>query len=320
LFDGYRYRQKLVSEYMLCADIVWVSRPHNLKLLLRECPDLFNSRKFAFVYDAEAIFSQRMDDRKKLFGEADSPPHELEPRGLEEEIALARTADAVVVVSEADRRVISEAGLRSVHVVGHSILPNATPASFQERDAFLFVGSMHGLDNPNADSVRSFYRTQWEQIHKETGAMLVVAGFGTEDLSGEIKDSSVQILGRQSDLCALYNRARVFVVPTRYAAGVPYKAHEAASYGVPMVVSPIIANQLKWSHGIDYFAAENFDRMAEYCIRLYQDELLWQSFRGHGLARVDAELNATAFADSIDKVLNELNRTHVKPFLVNAKP
>jgi GT2 family glycosyltransferase/glycosyltransferase involved in cell wall biosynthesis len=306
VFDGHRFRQKLVSEYMPNADVVWISRPHNLKLLLRECPEVFQSRKFALVYDAEAIFSQRIEDRKRLFGEAKGITHELEPTGFDEEIALAKTADEVVVVSEADRRVMIDAGLRSVHVVGHSILANATPASFEERDAFLFVGSMHGLDNPNADSVRSFYQRQWQQVHQETGAFLVIAGFGTEDLRAEIKDPTVEILGKQEDLRSLYNRARVFVVPTRYAAGVPYKAHEAAAHGVPTVVSPIIANQLRWIHGLDYFAAEDFDRMAEYCVRLYQDEALWQSLRDHSLARVDAELSPTAFAAGIDSILRNI--------------
>ena len=55
--------------------------------------------------------------------------------------------------------------------------------------------------------------------------------------------------GRQDDLTSLYNQARVFVVPTRYAAGIPYKAHEAASFGVPLVVSNLIGEQLGWLDG-----------------------------------------------------------------------
>jgi len=38
----------------------------------------------------------------------------------------------------------------------HKVLVNPTEASFQERDAFLSAGAMHGLDNPNADSIRFF--------------------------------------------------------------------------------------------------------------------------------------------------------------------
>ena len=116
LFDGYRFRQKLVSDYVQCADIVWSSTSQS-QAALREYPAVFRSRQFALVYDAEAIFFQRIDDRKRLLGEANGTTHELEPTGLEEEIALAKMADVVAVISEADRKIMQEAGLRSVYVI-----------------------------------------------------------------------------------------------------------------------------------------------------------------------------------------------------------
>jgi O-antigen biosynthesis protein len=305
VFDGCRFRQKLVDEYMACADVVWSSRPHNLKRLVQEFPAVFSSRRFAFVYDAEAIFAPRARARHELLGAPDTPPNTLDPSGLDEEVELAKLADVVVVVSEADRQVMLDSGVKSVHVVGHAIAATPTPASFQQRDAFLFVGAVHGSDNPNADSIRDFYSNQWARVHRETGAVFLVAGFGTELLRPEIADPSFQILGAQADLRPLYNRARVFVVPTRYAAGIPFKAHEAAANGLPMVVSPVIDRQLRWNHGSEYFAAANGDQMAEYCVRLYQDESLWQQFRSNSLARVAAELSPTAFADGLRSVLNE---------------
>ena len=132
-----------------------------------------------------------------------------------------------------------------------------------------------------------------------------MAGFGTELLNSEIADPTFKILGTQDDLRPLYDRARVFVVPTRYAAGIPFKAHEAAGYGVPMVVSPVIDRQLRWSHGTDYFAASNLDQMAEYCIRLYEDRVLWQRFRTNSLARVASELSTGAFTEGLRRVMKE---------------
>jgi GT2 family glycosyltransferase/glycosyltransferase involved in cell wall biosynthesis len=305
-FDGYRFREKLVNRYMACADIVWVSRPHNMKRLLQEFPEGFSSRRFALVYDAEAIFAPRVRARNELVGAPHSRPSPLEPTGLDEEVALAKRADAVVVVSEADREVMLESGVKSVHVVGHVIAATPTPASFEERDAFLFIGAVHGSDNPNADSIRAFYQKQWTRIHRETRAVFLVAGFGTEILNNEIADPTFQILGRQDDLRPLYDRARVFVVPTRYAAGIPFKAHEAAGYGVPMVVSPVIDRQLQWSHGTDYFAASDLDQMAEYCIQLYKDRLLWQRLRTNSLARVASELSPSVFAEGLLRVIKEV--------------
>jgi len=255
------------------------------------------------VYDAEAIFAPRASAREELLGSPIVPPSVFEPSGLEEEVSLAKLADAVVVVSQNDRQVMIDAGVRSVHIIGHAVVAKPTTAAFRLRDAFLFVGAVHGSDNPNADSIREFYQNDWATIHRETGAMFLIAGFGTELLRNEIVDPTVQILGAQTDLRALYDRARVFVVPTRYAAGIPFKAHEAAGYGVPMVVSSLIDRQLSWNHATDYFAARNRDEMAQYCVRLYQDEQLWTQFRDSGLARVATELSPATFADGLRRVL-----------------
>ena len=306
IFDGYRFRRKLIDEYLPCADIVWVSRPHNLKLLLTEFPAALENRKFSLVYDAEAIFAPRAHHQAELLGPAAVRLSPLEPSCLEEELSLAKMADAVAVVSEADRQVMLQAGIRSVHIVGHSISATPTPSPFQKRDAFLFVGSVHGYNNPNADSIREFCNTQWARVQRATGAIFLVAGYGTELLRSEISDPTVEILGRQNDMRPLYDRARVFVVPTRFAAGMPFKAHEAAGFGVPMVVSPVIARQMQWESGADYFAADDPDEMADHCIRLYGDEQLWECLRANSLERVKTELSPSAFADALSSILKEV--------------
>jgi glycosyltransferase involved in cell wall biosynthesis len=232
----------------------------------------------------------------------------LDPVDLDEEIALASLADAVIVVSEADRDVMREAGVGSVHVVGHAQSATPTPAPFEGRDCFLFIGAMHGTDNPNADSIRYFYQRHWPKVHLETGATFLLAGFGTEQLRTEIADPSFQVLGPRDDLRELYNRARVVVVPTRYAAGAPFKAHEAAAHGVPMVVSPIIASQLRWDHESDYLAASDLDQMTDHCIRLYHDQDAWNSIRANSLARVAAELSPAAFSGGLRRVLEAATR------------
>ena len=165
---------------------------------------------------------------------------------------------------------------------------------------------MHGSDNPNADSIRQFCSTHWPKVHRATGAHLVVAGYGTELLRDEITDATVQILGMQEDLRPLYERARVFVVPTRYAAGLPFKAYEAAGFGVPMVVSPLIARQMQWNDGTEYLAASDPNQMADHCVRLYGDEKLWAWLRANSLARLETELSPAAFAEGLRLILKQV--------------
>jgi glycosyltransferase involved in cell wall biosynthesis len=260
------------------------------------------------VYDSEAIFTPRARARKQLHAHAADQMSPLDPADLDEEIALAKLADVVIVVSRADCNVMREAGVQSVAVICHALSANPTSASFEQRDCFLFIGAMHGTDNPNADSIRYFYREHWPKVHRETAAEFLLAGYGTEQLRTEIADPSFRVLGARDDLRELYERARVVVVPTRYAAGVPFKAHEAAAQGVPMVVSPIIASQLRWIHERDYLAASDLNQMADLCIRLYRDRDTWNSIRTKSLARVAAELSPAAVSDGLQRVLEEATR------------
>jgi glycosyltransferase involved in cell wall biosynthesis len=133
----------------------------------------------------------------------------------------------------------------------------------------------------------------------------VVAGYGTDQVLDDLNSSTIKVLGAQENLRPLYEQARTFVVPTRYAAGLPFKAHEAAAFGVPLVVSDVIARQMKWRDGIDYLVARDADTFAQQCSRLYGDEALWQTLRANALQRVIDELSPDAFAESIRSVLNE---------------
>ena len=117
LFDGLRNRAALIKDYCRCSDVVWVSRPHNLHVLLTQCLAGASPRNFRLIYDAEAIFSERAQQKRALGGpSADA----VEPY---DEFALARSADTVVVVSESDRTAMLRSGVRSVHVIGHRLSP-----------------------------------------------------------------------------------------------------------------------------------------------------------------------------------------------------
>ena len=138
---------------------------------------------------------------------------------LDRELALAKAADAVVVVSERDRETMVSGGVHHVSIIGHRVCANPTPLHLTQRRTFLFVGAMHGTDSPNADSMRYFCGSIWPVVRKATGAELIIAGYGADTALSDCQADGVRILGRQDDLTSLYNEARVFVVPTRYAAG-----------------------------------------------------------------------------------------------------
>jgi len=257
-------------------------------------------RELFIVYDAEAIFAER----ERLKAGIDCEPGELMGDiDIGPEIELAKAASAVVVVSKKDRETMLAAGLDDVYVIGHQIAPRPTPATFDQRRTILFVGAMHGAENPNADSIRYFCRSIWPPVREATSATLVIVGYGTDVAVGDLSTECIRVLGTRDDLTSFYDDARVFVVPTRYAAGIPYKAHEAAAHGVPMVVSRVIADQLEWCDEEDYLVGSDAREFAENCCRLYKDPHLWQQLRSNALRRAEEELNERIAAETLSKLI-----------------
>ena len=295
---------QVCREYVRDADIVWVSRPHNMERVLQWLVAGEIRTGCRLVYDAEAIFACR--DKMKAAVRGLEVSGAVMDAWLSRELDLAKAADAVVYVSPRDPSLIAGCGLPNMYIVGHQLELSATPAAFQERKRFLFVGAMHGRDNPNADSMRHFCREVWPIVQASTGTELLIAGYGTDSIREDFSGRGIRVVGPQNDLFPLYNEARVFVVPTRYAAGIPFKAHEAAAHGVPLVVSQLIGEQLEWQNERECVIATDPMQFADACCRLYKDEELWSRIREAALRRVEQDLSEAQFANSIDQVIESV--------------
>src|SRR5271167_3504437 len=303
LFDGSFDRTRLFREYVPNSDLIWVSRPHNMEIFLKQMPDR-RAQRPRLIYDAEAIFAQRDQLRAQIDGHGMSPAEVS--WAMEQELSLVSAADAVVVVSDRTRQVMVAAGVKDVRILSYRLDPQPAGEGFDERRTFLFVGAMHGGENPNADAMRYFCSSIWPLVRHATQADFTIAGYASDEALGDLKVDGVRVLGPQPDLTELYRQARVFVVPTRYAAGIPYKAHEAAAFGIPLVVSPLIAEQLAWKDEAECLVGSSPTAFAEACCRLYKDALLWNKIRSNALLRVTSDLNETVFTNAISSLVGEV--------------
>ncbi|HVO60892.1 MAG TPA: methyltransferase domain-containing protein [Terriglobales bacterium] len=324
LVDGTRDCVSVLKEYVPACDLIWVSRPHNMERCLRAIADSVTPSRIPIIYDAESIFS----DSDRLKGQVeghDISSHVLNARSAME-AALAQAADVTLAVSEGDARTLATLGARSVKVLGHCVEAVPTKQSYAERSGFLFLGAIHDEDSPNLDALRYFCREGWPTVSESTRAEFTIAGFETEKYADEFRMPGVRALGPQKDTRHLYQSARVFVVPTRYCAGLPYVAHEAAANGVPMVVTPIICDQLGWIDGQDCLVAADAKQFADGCIKLFSDASLWNTVRDNALRRVSSELNSGAFSTAIANIVCEVRYlmrdhqpTHMPPAIVSAR-
>jgi glycosyltransferase involved in cell wall biosynthesis len=287
-------------------EAIVVSRPHNMKYLrpvVDAHPDWFEN--VTVVYDAEALFAPRDIGLLKLNG--NHLTDEAIRNIYHEEISLAAPADYVIAVSEGDRNEFRRYGIERVSVLGHSLDPAPTPAQFGERAGFLFIGAVYDGTSPNGDSLIWFLSEIWPLIRQKlANASLTIAGINRSQRVRDLAGTGVHILGQVADLTGLYNCVRVFIAPTRFAAGIPHKVHEAAARGVPVVATSVLARQLGWSDGNQLQIADDPAEFAEKCVELHQRAELWSRLRDLALAAIGKECSRFAFEAKIQEIMKEI--------------
>jgi GT2 family glycosyltransferase len=289
-----------------CYDTIWISRAHNLdKALLALHAAYTDPNHATVVLDTEAVFALRDLARATLTGAA----FDLD-RALQAEFANAWFCQHVVAVTEAEAAILrGRVGLPAVTVLGTARDPAPTPRDYGDRSGLLFVGAMHRADSPNYDALGWFIEAVLPRLAARLGAAarLTVAGYagpgiGLRRWRGH---PQVALAGKIADLTALYDAHRVFVAPTRFAAGTPYKIYEAAAHGLPVVATGLLRDQLGWRDGIELLAADpgDPDGFAELIATLYHSRRLWQALRNQALARLARDHNQAGYRARIGQIL-----------------
>jgi glycosyltransferase involved in cell wall biosynthesis len=144
----------------------------------------------------------------------------------------------------------------------------------------------------------------WPRIQAQLGAEvpLTIAGVNNSERIRALGDNSVRVTGHLPDIAALYGGARVFIAPTRYAAGIPHKVHEASARGLPVVTTAILAAQLKWSDGVEIAVAQDAASFAEKCVELHSNKQKWTEIRTAALTAVRRDCSRAVFEARLHRI------------------
>ena len=288
-------------------DIIFISRPHNMNHLNYVLQQNYSFKKPKIIYDAEALYCLRDFAYHTLQNELLT--EEAKQKAIVEELELAKNSDLIISVSPLERDKFVEYGYQQVEILGHSLDVDPTPSSFEERKDILFVGSVYELRSPNADSILWFAREIFPLIQqqiKENINFLLVGNQKVTELNEELiklENNRIKIIGKVDRLADFYNSCRIFVAPTRFAAGIPHKVHEASAYGIPVITTNAIAEQLQWQSEKEILAADDRQDFARQCIRLYQDKSLWQKLRSNALQQIKKQCSPQNFRNKLKEIL-----------------
>jgi GT2 family glycosyltransferase/glycosyltransferase involved in cell wall biosynthesis len=283
-------------------DTIWIARTHNLE---RVAPLLDRAKPRRVVLDTEAIATLREADRAALTG---APRFDI-AAAMRREFANAHLCASIVAVSDREARVLRDLGLSDVVVIGHWREPQPTQRGFAERAGMLFLGAMHQPDCPNRDALGWFVREVLPLVEDALGweTRLTIAGHVDPSVSLQAYRAHprISLRGAVDEVEPLYDAHRLFIAPTRFASGLPYKVHEAASYGLPVVASTLLARQLDWRDRQELIAVDTAEPAEFACriVALYRDPVLWQALRDNALKRVRTEHGLAQYEEAVRQVV-----------------
>jgi glycosyltransferase involved in cell wall biosynthesis len=263
----------------------------------------------SLVYDAEAIFAVCDIRRQQLLG----PPldDESAARRIADETRLSVLADAVTVVSVEEQALFRRHAGVDAHILPYPVEPAPTPRPFRDRRGLLFVGRIADDDWPNVDGLvwfrdRVFPAVRCRLAELGHDVALTVAGKTGATRLAAPRDPAIRFLGVVEELRPLYDEARVFIAPTRFAAGTPLKVYDAAARGLPVVGTRLLADQLGWRAGDDLLAGDvsSPEAFADNVVELYTDPDRWERVRANGLARIVADCSPERCLATLHDVLS----------------
>ena len=290
-------------------DIIIVSRPHNMDKVFDIVKRYFFNA--ILIYDAEAIYCKRDILKSKLRGSRldDNQIRDM----LKNEINLMKKADLVITVSENEKRAIIELGVDEVEILGHSIpVMGNTEKSFDERKDILFVGGFLCPDSPNEDAVLYFAKEIFPRLLKDLNCRLFIVGVNPPNSIMNLSSSSIVVTGFVEDIKEYYENCRVFVVPHRFSAGIPWKLHEAMSYGIPSVVSDLTASQLDLEDGVEVLIAKDAEEFANKIKRLYKDQDLWISMQQNSFKKIRDTCDPEIMKTVLDRIIKKGLKTRLR--------
>ncbi len=173
----------------------------------------------------------------------------------------------------------------------------------------LFVGAIHTQDSPNFDSLVWFVDEVMPRVEAVLGwkTRLGIAGYVAPDVRMDRFEGNprIRLHGPVADLTPLYDRYRVFVAPTRFAAGAPYKVLEAAALGLPVVATDLLADELGWRNEVELMSVPVGDAaaFAEAILILHEFQDPWEALRSHALQRLLVDYRVAGFVSALRDAL-----------------
>jgi glycosyltransferase involved in cell wall biosynthesis len=183
------------------------------------------------------------------------------------------------------------------------IIPNVhensiTPHPISGRDGLIFIGNY--LHTPNEDAMVYFADQILPLMRQRIPSMtLTMLGACMTERVRRIAAPCIRAVGYVSDAVPYFQKARVFVAPLRYGAGMKGKIGHSMSLGLPVVTTTIGAEGLGLVNGENALIADEPEDFSEAVIALCENDALWQRLSANGRAHIQENFSEAAVRNAL---------------------
>ena len=286
-------------------DYVWASRGPELNAyyeVIRRC-----AKKAKIIFYTVDIHYIRMAREARL---KKSKQLLNESRQLKKmEVSLAMLSEATIVLSDYEHQVLQRNGVSSPIIVLPLIyrdMPGPNKSYSSRRD-ILFIG---GFDHtPNVDAVLYFANEIFPIVNKYLPKikLRIVGSNPSDQIMALARTTNIEVLGYIKDLTDELQDARISIAPLRFGAGLKGKVGISMCYGLPCVATPVASEGMDLTSEKEILIAEDAISFANQVIRLYQDQVLWETLSINSFKYANDNFS---FNQAINKINSLINVIH----------
>ncbi|PSH61768.1 glycosyl transferase family 2 [Phyllobacterium sophorae] len=183
---------------------------------------------------------------------------------------------------------------------------------FDDRRDIMFLGGFAHV--PNIDGILDFHENVWPKIISklpDDAQLLIVGADPTKEVLA-LAGARTTVTGYVEELEPWFDRARVFVAPLRYGAGIKGKLIQSLSFGVPSVATSVAAEGIGLTSDREAIIADNADDFANAVVELYGDREKWGELRKAGFDLVEKNYSWNRCLELCQRALDVADATWVK--------
>jgi len=194
-----------------------------------------------------------------------------------QELHICRCVDDVVVVSPIEKKILEGEGFTDkISIVTNIHALHSLGNSFENRSGLMFIGGFG--HQPNVDGIIWFVHNILPLIQKQIPDIyLTIVGSSPPDTVLSLASAHIDVTGYVQDVSAYFERARVFVSPLRYGAGVKGKIGQSMAFRLPVVTTSAGAEGMYLEDGISTMISDDEKLFAQQVVSLYGNDQLWQT-------------------------------------------